>query len=465
MADHLQPTLTSTYSNFVSQMDTRFDDLAVGLDPATNTANGWAAATNLPSGSIRWSSASNKWQKYNGSAWNDLATTYAIAISGNAATATNGVVTTGSYSNPTWITEIAGSKINGAISGNAATASKLETPRNINGVAFDGSAAISIDANNAVTFNNTGSGAASGTTYNGGAAVTISYNTIGAPSILGVGASGSWGISITGSSASTTGNAASATNIAGGAAGRIPFQANTGATAFTTVGTSGQVLTSNAAGAPTWYSKASTNTASTIVQRDASGNFAAGTITATTFSGALSSTSTATTQTTGDNSTKIATTAFVQSALGGGPTGLTAGTNYAVYPYFGLTPVSPNSDMGFNMVNSIAGISYAAAGGKFIANCTGTIRIFFSATSYLDGYGNATTGYSRVYKNGAAVGSELSTTTYNTTSFDIAVVPGDIFQLYTRTANAAYTSARYGLGASIGTATTYHQFTLGQSYS
>jgi hypothetical protein len=39
---------------------------------------------------------------------------------GNAATVTNGVYTTGSYADPTWITSIAGSKVSGNISGNAA---------------------------------------------------------------------------------------------------------------------------------------------------------------------------------------------------------------------------------------------------------------------------------------------------------------------------------------------------------
>jgi hypothetical protein len=57
---------------------------------------------------------------------------------------------------------------------------------------------------NAVTFNNGGAGAASGTTYNGSTARTISYNTIGAPSTTGTGASGTWGISITGNSATVT---------------------------------------------------------------------------------------------------------------------------------------------------------------------------------------------------------------------------------------------------------------------
>lgn len=236
MADHSKPTITSTYIEFVGDLNKRFDDLAVGLDPATNTTNGWDAATNLPSGSIRWNSSSSKWQKYNGTGWNDLSTLYSINISGNAATATNGVVTTGSYANPTWITSLAGSKVTGDISGNAGSATRLANPRNINGVAFDGTAAISVNTNNAATFNNSGSGAASGTTFNGGTARTISYNTIGAPSTTGANASGNWGINVTGSSASlsttswrvvetsteltftdTSGNAKLALNLTGGA--------------------------------------------------------------------------------------------------------------------------------------------------------------------------------------------------------------------------------------------------------
>lgn len=42
------------------------------------------------------------------------------SITGNAGTATNGVVTTGSYADPAWITSLAGSKVAGNISGNAA---------------------------------------------------------------------------------------------------------------------------------------------------------------------------------------------------------------------------------------------------------------------------------------------------------------------------------------------------------
>lgn len=53
-----------------------------------------------------------------------------------------------------------------------------------------------------------------------------------------------------------------ATNLAGGAAGQVPYQTGAGATSFTTTGTSGQVLTSNGSSAPTWTTPASAITVS-----------------------------------------------------------------------------------------------------------------------------------------------------------------------------------------------------------
>lgn len=52
--------------------------------------------------------------------------------------------------------------------------------------------------------------------------------------------------------ASLSGNATSATNLAGGAASQIPYQTGSGATAFIANGTAGQVLTSAGAGTPVW---------------------------------------------------------------------------------------------------------------------------------------------------------------------------------------------------------------------
>lgn len=52
--------------------------------------------------------------------------------------------------------------------------------------------------------------------------------------------------------ASLSGNATSATNIAGGGAGQIPYQSAANTTAMLAAGTSGQILTSNGSSAPTW---------------------------------------------------------------------------------------------------------------------------------------------------------------------------------------------------------------------
>ncbi len=77
--------------------------------------------------------------------------------------------------------------LNQNTTGNAATASTLQTARLINGVSFDGASDITIATNtvNSITFNNTGIGANSSTTFNGAVTKTISYNTIGAAPTVG----------------------------------------------------------------------------------------------------------------------------------------------------------------------------------------------------------------------------------------------------------------------------------------
>lgn len=57
-------------------------------------------------------------------------------------------------------------------------------------------------------------GAAPGSTYNGSVPLTIDYSTVGAPSVTGTGASGTWAISITGAAVSAT-VASSANSIIG----------------------------------------------------------------------------------------------------------------------------------------------------------------------------------------------------------------------------------------------------------
>ncbi len=82
----------------------------------------------------------------------------------------------------------------------------------------------------AATFDNSGTGAASGTTFDGSVARTISYNTLGAPSTTGTNATGTWNIDVLGS-------AGSATNLLGGAANRIAYQSGSNTTTFITAPT------------------------------------------------------------------------------------------------------------------------------------------------------------------------------------------------------------------------------------
>jgi hypothetical protein len=76
--------------------------------------------------------------------------------------------------------------LNQNTTGNAATATKLAATKNINGVAFDGSADIIISSSvlNGITFDNTGSTSTT-VVFNGSISKTVSYNTIGAAPAAG----------------------------------------------------------------------------------------------------------------------------------------------------------------------------------------------------------------------------------------------------------------------------------------
>ena len=73
------------------------------------------------------------------------------------------------------LTSVTSTGFTGALTGNADTATKLSTPRNINGVAFDGSAAITVKSSttNALTI---GTGL-SGSSFDGSGAVTIAIDS------------------------------------------------------------------------------------------------------------------------------------------------------------------------------------------------------------------------------------------------------------------------------------------------
>lgn len=108
MADWNLPATTTTYVNVLANLKDRDLDCAKLFDGVT--------VTNPATGMIRWSSANARLEKWNGTAWVALAATHAISISGSSASTT----------------------------GNAATATALQTARTINGVSFDGTANITV---------------------------------------------------------------------------------------------------------------------------------------------------------------------------------------------------------------------------------------------------------------------------------------------------------------------------------
>jgi hypothetical protein len=77
-----------------------------------DTAYGWG--NHASAGYLTTSVAASTYAPLNGTG---ASGTWGISITGNAGTVTNGVYTTGSYSNPSWITSLDGSKITGTVDG------------------------------------------------------------------------------------------------------------------------------------------------------------------------------------------------------------------------------------------------------------------------------------------------------------------------------------------------------------
>lgn len=79
MSDWNKPTTSSDYADFVTELDDRLDDLALAFDGRT--------VTNLPTGAIRFNSATLVFEKWDGSAWAALDTKYALKDAANTWTA------------------------------------------------------------------------------------------------------------------------------------------------------------------------------------------------------------------------------------------------------------------------------------------------------------------------------------------------------------------------------------------
>ena len=75
-ADFNKPVLTDAYAAVLQSVRDLCKDLALCLD---NTGT-----QNIPTGAVKWNSTNARFEKYNGTTWAALATTYAMSISGSA---------------------------------------------------------------------------------------------------------------------------------------------------------------------------------------------------------------------------------------------------------------------------------------------------------------------------------------------------------------------------------------------
>ena len=371
-------TVAGTWGRFgMIPSEVNWGTNSLDLGGSTVISNGvWQGtpvASNYGGTGLTTFSAAN-YALYSTSASALTAGTLPVAAGGTGATTLTGYV----YGNGTGAMTASTSIPNSATTATSANTASAIVARDASGNFSAGT--ITASMSTAVTFNNGGTGDASGTTYNGGTARTISYNSVGASPLAGSSSltttgtvtSGTWSASfgavsganltnltagnlsgtipsaVLGNSTAYVGTTAVALNRAsanqaltgitsvafpGATSGTATVQATavagtptlslpttTGTLALTsdiptvnngtlTLGVSGTGLsgsatfTANQSGNSTFTvtsNATNANTASTIVARDASGNFSAGTITAA-LSGNATTATTASALTTGNS--------------------------------------------------------------------------------------------------------------------------------------------------------------------
>lgn len=139
MANWSNPTLSSSYTDFLSQMKDRDADAAVQFSTGS--------PTNMPTGAVKWDTSLNRWQKWSGSAWGELATTYNLTnIRANGTFEVTGNSTLGDSSadsvtfNAATVSFVNATAISGALTFAGA-------------IAFNGNVALGDAAGDSVTIN------------------------------------------------------------------------------------------------------------------------------------------------------------------------------------------------------------------------------------------------------------------------------------------------------------------------
>lgn len=279
-------------------------------------------------------------------------------------------------------------------------------------------------ADNSVTLTNkTISGATNTITNLPNSALTNDSVTIGSTSIdLGATAStlaGLTSVTATTFNGALSGNATTATtatNIAGGAASQIPYQTGSGATSFISNGTSGQVLTSTGASAPSWGSNQVT-IGSTAVS--------------------LGGTTTSITGLTSISSTGVTVTGLTNGRV----TYATAGgalTDSANLAWNGTTlavtgGITATQDSAFTSTGALQ-ISKGTTGEQPGAPATGMMR-YNSTTNQFEGYSGASPAWKSI--GGSSLSNDTTTAT-NLYPVFASATTGTAENLYTGNAKLLY---------------------------
>lgn len=279
-------------------------------------------------------------------------------------------------------------------------------------------------ADNSVTLTNkTISGATNTITNLPNSALTNDSVTIGSTSIdLGATAStlaGLTSVTATTFNGALSGNATTATtatNIAGGAASQIPYQTGSGATSFISNGTSGQVLTSTGASAPSWGSNQVT-IGSTAVS--------------------LGGTTTSITGLTSISSTGVTVTGLTNGRV----TYATAGgalTDSANLAWNGTTlavtgGITATQDSAFTSTGALQ-ISKGTTGEQPGAPATGMMR-YNSTTNQFEGYSGASPAWKSI--GGSTISNDTTTAT-NLYPVFASATTGTAENLYTGNAKLLY---------------------------
>ena len=146
MREWVNSNLTTSLAGYATLVYTN-NQLALKANLAGSTFTGTVQAPTFIgdlTGNVTGNLTGNVTGNLTGNVTGNLTGNVTGNLYGNADTVSNGVYTNQTYSDPNWIGSLAGSKVTGNITGNAGSATALQTARAINNISFTGTADITV---------------------------------------------------------------------------------------------------------------------------------------------------------------------------------------------------------------------------------------------------------------------------------------------------------------------------------